>query len=129
MNEWMYTYTLPWPPTTNTYYRFTGGRPKLSKTGRAYRQLTAMKIRTQGRPVDPIQGPAHVKLTLHPPDDRRRDADNYLKALLDTLVTSGVLADDCRGQIEQITVTWADRRHSDGGRVRVTITPYLGTPV
>jgi hypothetical protein len=35
------TLVLPWPPTTNTYYRSVGGKVLISRAGRAYRENVA----------------------------------------------------------------------------------------
>jgi len=41
-------------------------------------------------------------ITVHPPDRRRRDLDNLLKSLLDSLQHAGLYADD--SQIDQIHI-------------------------
>ena len=50
------------------------------------------------------------------PDRRRRDLDNLLKALLDSMTHAGVMQDDAL--IEDLRVYWADEV---GGMVKVTI--------
>lgn len=43
-----------------------------------------------------------VKITLHPPDRRRRDIDNTIKAMLDAMQSAGVYLDDA--QIDRLLV-------------------------
>lgn len=113
---------LPFPPTVNTYYRTptTGklaGRTLISEKGRAYRQLVmdeAVKYR-----VPMFQTPVSVSIDVFPPDRRRRDLDNMLKALLDGLVHARILEDDSlinRLLIERCAV-------APHGLVRVFINP------
>ncbi|TWU43995.1 Crossover junction endodeoxyribonuclease RusA [Novipirellula aureliae] len=44
--------------------------------------------------VRPITGSLSVDVLIHPPDRRRRDIDNVLKALLDALQHGGAYEDD-----------------------------------
>ena len=43
-----------------------------------------------------------MEITLFPPDRRKRDLDNYLKALFDAITKSGFWVDD--SQIDQLMV-------------------------
>jgi Holliday junction resolvase RusA-like endonuclease len=38
------------------------------------------------------------------PDKRRRDIDNFIKPVVDALVASGIVPDDC--QMEAVSATW-----------------------
>lgn len=82
--------TLPWPPSVNTYWRMFNNRILISKAGRAYR--TAAILACRG--VTPLDGKVAVRIRAYPPDNRRRDLDNVLKAALDGLVHGQVIADD-----------------------------------
>ena len=57
-----------------------------------------------------------VEIQAFRPDRRRRDLDNLLKALLDSMTYAGVMQDDAL--IEDLRVYWADEV---GGMVKVTI--------
>lgn len=111
---------LPYPPSVNHYYRNVNGRTLISAEGRAYRVRVAVELGLQ-RPK-PVRGPMRGRLSLeievNPPDKRRRDLDNVLKALLDALQHGGLYEDD--SQIEEIHL----RRLAPhpGGMVRVRCT-------
>jgi crossover junction endodeoxyribonuclease RusA len=81
---------LPFPPSVNSCWRAVRGRTILSARGREYR---AKAIRAC-RDAEVVDGPVSVKIYLYPPDRRRRDVDNYAKAILDALVHARVLRDD-----------------------------------
>jgi crossover junction endodeoxyribonuclease RusA len=70
----------------------------VSKAGKDY-QLEARSI--VGR-RDPIREPVSIRLELHPPDARRRDIDNILKSLFDSLVFARVIEDD--SLVHQLTM-------------------------
>lgn len=106
---------LPYPPSSNRYWRVFRGRPVVSSEARAYRQQAAALAVAAG--VTPITGPVAVRLEVYRPA-RRGDLDNSLKVLLDSL--RGVAYHD-DSQIVQLTAT----RHEDprNGRVVVSIEP------
>ena len=87
------TITLPYPPSVNRYWRQFRGRAILSAEARAYhercRYLGTVAVRAVGTP-----GPIQVHLIAYPPDKRRRDLDNILKAINDALVRCGLIDDD-----------------------------------
>jgi crossover junction endodeoxyribonuclease RusA len=113
------TITLPWPPSVNTYWRHptTGklaGRHLISEQGRAYRE--AVRALVAESRTGAITGPVRVEIEAYRPDKRRRDLDNILKSLLDSLTYAGVWADD--SQVVDLRIYWAD---TIGGMVKVTI--------
>ncbi|MFK8827299.1 RusA family crossover junction endodeoxyribonuclease, partial [Citrobacter freundii] len=63
---------------------------------------------------------AAVEIILYPPDARRRDIDNYNKALFDALTHAGVWEDD--SQIKRMLVEWGPIVPK--GKVEITITAY-----
>lgn len=92
-------FTLPYPPSVNTYWRHavTRGEKKrsivyLSEKGREYRVAVACLI---GNLLDePIDEPIRLNLDVFLPDRRKRDIDNILKSLLDSMEHAGVYRDD-----------------------------------
>lgn len=83
-------FELPYPPSVNTYWRMWRGRMVIGTKGRAYRQQVGLALGG----VRPLDGSLCVAITLHPPDRRRRDCDNALKALIDSIQHGGGYHDD-----------------------------------
>lgn len=108
--------TLPWPPSLNRYWRNVRGRVLISRAGREYRREVA-----NGMPYRPkLYGPAArlaVSIMACPPDRRRRDLDNALKAPLDAMMHAGLYADD--SQIDSITIERGPVVR--GGELRVSV--------
>lgn len=96
------TIVLPWPPSVNSYYRSVRGRNILSKRGRMYRAEVQRAVRASGSANKNLTCRLDVEITLHPPDRRRRDVDNTIKAMLDGLQKSGVFLDD--SQVDRLLV-------------------------
>jgi crossover junction endodeoxyribonuclease RusA len=107
--------TLPWPPTVNTYWRNFNGRTIISAKGREYRKAVADQVLIQCA-AKHIDYAVKMEIKAYRPDRRRRDLDNLLKALLDSMTHAGVMHDDAL--IEDLRVYWADEV---GGMVKVTI--------
>lgn len=84
---------LPWPPTVNTYYTIARGRKILSDKGRAYKKEAVILMFEQNVPKG-REGVYSLNIYVRPPDKRKRDLDNLLKPLLDSLVDYGALPDD-----------------------------------
>lgn len=90
-------YTLPYPPSVNTYWRHPSrgplaGRHLISQEGRAYRE--AIRAHVAESSFGKITGPVAVDIEAFFPDRRKRDLDNILKSLLDSLTHAGVWEDD-----------------------------------
>lgn len=97
---------LPFPPSVNHYWRHTmvNGRPVvlLSKVGRAYRKTVDSLVPLMGQ----MAGSLSFTAVFCPPDNRRRDLDNLLKAIIDALQHAGVYRDD--SQIREINIRFGD---------------------
>ena len=76
---------FPWPPSVNTYWRHPGGGKHLiSAKGRSYRKEVGWEAKAQKCAYSEF-GRLSVEIWAYPPDARRRDLDNLLKAILDAL--------------------------------------------
>lgn len=111
----MIEFTLPWPPSVNTYWRNFNGRMIISAKGREYREYVGDQIMLQGK-VAQFTKPLRVVIEAWRPDKRRRDLDNLLKATLDGLAHAGVFEDD--SQIVDLRIYWAP---AIGGMLKIKI--------
>jgi Holliday junction resolvase RusA-like endonuclease len=109
-------YELSYPPSVNHYWRHVGDRTLISRAGREYRQRITDELAHQG--VTAAGGSIALFISVHPPDRRRRDLDNILKALLDALQHGGAYQDD--SQIDSLQVVRS--KPVPGGKVMVEIT-------
>lgn len=89
----LYELYLPFPPTVNSYYVKHGKGVYISNKGRKFRDETAEAVIEQ-LPGVHIDEPFLIEIVLFPPDRRKRDQDNYNKAILDSLTKSGLWEDD-----------------------------------
>ena len=105
MSGW--TLELPWPPSVNNLWRRpTGGplagRTLLSRAARDYKADVAKLVLTQRVTPFRVSEGLGISIKAYPPDRRRRDLDNLLKIVLDSLQGSGVIPDD--HQVEMIGI-------------------------
>jgi crossover junction endodeoxyribonuclease RusA len=107
--------TLPFSPSVNSLYRTFKGRMILSKRGRQYRTDSLAAILSQER--QKFTGRVAVEFKLYPPDRRRRDIDNSIKGLFDTLTHAGIWNDD--EQVDDLRVIRCEC--VPGGKVIVRI--------
>ena len=115
-------FELPYPPSVNHYWRIWRGRMVIGREGRAYRAMVCSAL--QGAGVEPLDGPLCVQIELFPPDRRRRDCDNALKALLDALQHAGAYHDDA--QIVWLLVVKDEVIR--GGKVSVQVWERMSPP-
>jgi len=86
---------LAFPPSLNHMYPTTkSGRRILSKDGRDYKRLTAIDIMVQKAGHSFGAKPVRVDIEMYPPDNVRRDVDNYTKIVFDTMTYAKVWNDD-----------------------------------
>ncbi len=115
--------TLPFPPTLNGYWRSPNkgalkGRTLISESGRKFRANALASVLEQlRRRPKAITANVAVSIVLYPPCSRKRDLDNYFKALLDALTHAGVYADD--SQIKDLHAVWGPV--TKNGKAEVTI--------
>lgn len=107
-NRQQMTLALPWPPSVNHYWV---SRVLRGRTGKSFVSIAVGKKGKTYRSQIPGLVPPNwktstarlsVSIHVHPPDKRKRDLDNLLKAPIDALTHAGVWADDC--QIDSITI-------------------------
>ena len=91
--------SLPYPPSTNHYWRHVGPRTLISREGRRYRERVCALLAASG--LKRLDGRLSVTITLFVPDRRRRDIDNAQKAVLDSLAHAHVYRDD--SQVDELT--------------------------
>ena len=105
----------PWPPSKNGYWRAVAGRIIVSKMGRRYRNLAAIRVRetltltSSGKygvkygDIVPLPNGLYgvrgglrvcLRVILHPPDRRKRDISNHIMALQDVVEELGLIPDD-----------------------------------
>ena len=104
-------FTLPFPPSVNTYYRTYLGRMLISRKGREYRRAVLAEIVRQ----KVTQGLGDARLTVsiacHRGDKRKYDLDNLLKGLLDAMQHAGLFDDD--EQIDELYIAREDIDRED----------------
>ena len=115
---------LAYPPTTNNLFstiRVKGKEKRIpSQAYTAWKNAAGWELKAQ-KPT-PIKGRFHFSMVVFPPDKRRRDLDNLLKAPLDLLKTHGVIEDDSLAQ--SVKAEWApDSPMMIPAHVVVTVEP------
>lgn len=109
--------TLPWPPSTNHYWRHFRGRTVISREGRTFRASVCALLAGGGPRKPPAGGRIALAMDAFPPDRRRRDLDNLQKSTLDALQHAGIYLDD-----SQVDVLLTQRRDVvPGGRLTVRL--------
>jgi crossover junction endodeoxyribonuclease RusA len=89
------------------------GKIVLSKAGAEFKKAVRAIV---GKPRQ-IAGGVRCRVLLHPPDKRKRDIDNSIKAVLDALTCSGVWLDD--SQVWDLQITRGECRKDGAAMVQV----------
>ena len=113
-------FILPWPPSVNKRlaHRRGQGRIYLSHYFKDYYKAAGAAIIDQLRYKNKIiTEPVDQILTFHPPDNRRRDNDNYTKAVNDALKHAKIVEDD--SLFRDCLTQW--RAPVENGCVKVTL--------
>lgn len=85
------------PSKKNSRINTRSGRSFPSRRFSGWHSEAVAELRRQWGGKPPMQGPLAVYVDFLHSTMRRRDADNQLSSILDTLVDAGVIADDnCR---------------------------------
>lgn len=123
MEKLPFTLKLPFPPSINHYWRHhvMGGTFKtyISAQGKQFRQDVCKYVRGRGLDIG-IDEYVAVSIVLRPPNNARRDVDNYGgKALLDAITKAGVWKDDYL--VRKLCMEWGDTVIDGEGETEVTI--------
>lgn len=95
-------FKLPYPPSLNMLYATFKGTRILSAKGRKYKKAVS-DIVLLTPDTKKLSGSVCVDIQVHVPDSRRRDLDNIVKIIFDSLGNAGLFEDD--SQIDKFTVT------------------------
>lgn len=114
MNE--YTFSLPYPPSNNRYYRHSRGFHYISKVGKEYREQVRDIIELLNLNIN-LSCRLAIAIYAAPPDNRIRDLDNIPKCLFDSLTYAGFWTDD--GQIDSIKIVRCQK--IKGGRLFIKV--------
>ena len=107
---------LPYPPSSNRYWRNYKGVTVVSDEARNYKQVVRLIANVAG--LEPVQKPGAVAVSLIIRRPRRaRDLDNHLKITFDAL--QGALYEN-DGQIVELHVYMGDDKHNPGVTVTCT---------
>lgn len=113
----MIAFTLPFPPSVNTYYRRGAHATYMSKAGRKFKTDVA-DIVSQSKQSKVGSCRIRISMVIWPRDRRKFDIDNRIKSVLDSLQDAGVFDND--EQIDELTVARGNKIVQDGC-VRVII--------
>lgn len=114
----MISLDLPWPPSINHYYGSHGNRRFIKKAGVKFRADVADIVSELGYAEE--VGQLAMFISVYPPDKRKRDLDNLVKATQDALQHAGCYENDC--QIDGLHV---ERKEVlKGGRIKVVIVQH-----
>lgn len=94
-------FELPYPPSVNHYYLHTSNGVILGAKGKSYRRDVALLL-NHHKGYCGAERRLSVTINLFPPDKRKRDIDNILKCLLDSMEYANVYEND--NQIDMLTV-------------------------
>lgn len=109
----MIKFELDYPPSVNSYWqRNRNGSVRVSSKGMSYKRTVKMLLHGRKQLTGRLKGVFVVNV----PDRRRRDLDNVLKALLDSMQGHVFLDDE---QFDEITVKRG--KVIKGGRVDVEL--------
>ncbi len=113
---------LPFPVSTNVYYRHNRGRTHISSAGTKYRIAVSDYV-AENKLIAP-SGRLSVIVSLFPPNKIKRDIDNFGgKSLLDALTYSGLIEDD--SLVDELHIVRRDV--VKGGRCTVIVLQYTHT--
>lgn len=87
----MYT---AYPPSVNNYYVKTQRGVFISHKGRKFRDQFLADSHDQLAGMEKITQRVRLEIVMFVPDNRKRDQDNILKAIQDSMMHAGLIEDD-----------------------------------
>lgn len=105
-------------PSLNELYMTGGklaGRKVLSQKHRAFRQCVLDAVKNSKMPWEYCK----VVVEYRPPDNRKRDVDNYMKSILDAMTASKFWQDD--SQVREIQFRFLKPRGRNNVLVKIGI--------
>jgi crossover junction endodeoxyribonuclease RusA len=113
---------LPFPLSSNNLFAhaFQRGRIVRYPTPAYRRWRREAELRIMAARIKTVREPVVIKLELTPPNNRRRDADNFSKGVIDALVRMRVLPDDNSTWVKAVVPYWRDANKAEAG-VLVTL--------
>ena len=100
------SFTLPYPPSANRYWRSYRGRVVKSEEARAYQQEAGWIAKASG--FDCTKSDVAITVKVYRPQ-KSGDLDNFLKVTLDSL--KGIIYDDDK-QVKVIHAERYDDKHN-----------------
>lgn len=113
-----YKFTLPYPPSINSYWATFRNRRITTKRGRDYVKLVAEEMIKLNLHSEMVSDDIAFEMTINPPTLRKYDVDNFTKGVFDALTKCDFWVDD--EQVQKLTVRKGVK--IKGGNVEVAIT-------
>lgn len=114
-----YTFTLPYPPSVNGYWRNFKGRQIISKRGRDYRKSAIECLNALNLSGENITKRMHLSVVINPPTLRKYDIDNWCKAPFDALTHANFWLDD--EQVDSLSIKKGLKIKGGGITIMVTV--------
>lgn len=92
------------PSKKNNRFTLKSGKTIVSERYRVWHEVALLELAKQGRPKEPIYIPCKVSFCFVHNDKVRRDSDNAISSILDTLQDARILKDDNWQIVREIEV-------------------------
>lgn len=116
-----YSFTLPYPPSVNGYWRTFRNRQIISKRGREYAKLVDSVMSDLNLKGEEVDCDVSFCMVINPPTLRSYDVDNFTKGVFDALSKCKFWVDD--SQVQKLTVIKGKK--VNGGNVEIVISKLI----